>query len=124
MFAPRAGQHGPPVGFGARDGVFASFDGPARAVRCGIEITERVQAIGIDVRAGVHTGECERRGDDLSGIAVHIAARIAGAAAAHEVLVSTTVRDLVVGSGLTFDDRGTIELRGVPGEWELAAAER
>jgi class 3 adenylate cyclase len=104
------------------DGVFASFDGPARAVRCGLEITERVRSIGVDVRAGVHTGECERRGDDLAGIAVHIAARIAGAAGAHEVLVSRTVRDLVVGSGLTFDDRDTIELRGVPGEWELAAA--
>jgi class 3 adenylate cyclase len=106
------------------DGAFATFDGPARAVRCGLAVSERVQAIGVDVRAGVHTGECERRGDDLAGIAVHIASRIAAAAGPREVLVSRTVRDLVVGSGLSFDERGTAELRGVPGEWELAAALR
>jgi class 3 adenylate cyclase len=104
------------------DGAFAVFDGPARAVRCGLAVTERVGTLGVDVRAGVHTGECERRGDDLAGIAVHIASRIASSAGPREVLVSRTVRDLVVGSGLTFDDRGTAELRGVPGEWELSLA--
>jgi class 3 adenylate cyclase len=87
-------------------------------------VSERVQAIGVDVRAGVHTGECERRGDDLAGIAVHIASRIATAAGPREVLVSRTVRDLVVGSGLSFEERGTAELRAVPGLWELAAALR
>jgi class 3 adenylate cyclase len=104
------------------DGAFATFDGPAQAVRCGLAVADRVRAIGVDVRAGVHSGECERRGDDLAGIAVHIAARIAAAAGPNEVLVSRTVRDLVVGSGLTFEDRGSVGLRGVPGEWQLAAA--
>jgi pimeloyl-ACP methyl ester carboxylesterase len=106
----------------AGDGFLASFDGPARAVRCGQAIVEAVKELGLRIRAGVHTGECELMGDSLGGIAVHIGARIGALAAADEVLVSGTVRDLVVGSGLTFDDRGRHALKGVPGEWHLLAA--
>ena len=106
------------------DGFFAAFDGPARAVRCGVAITEVVRRIGIEVRVGVHTGECEVRGDDLAGIAVHIGARVAGLAAPGEVLVTSTVRDLVAGSGLRFDQRGTHQLKGVPGDWSVLAVDR
>lgn len=103
------------------DGFLASFDGPARAVECASAITNRVRGIGMEVRAGVHTGECELRGDDMAGMAVHIGARVGASAAPGEVLVSSTVKDLVVGSGLSFEDRGAATLKGVPGEWRLYA---
>ena len=103
------------------DGFLATFDGPQRAIRCAMAIREAVQPLGIEVRAGVHTGECEIRGDDIGGIAVHIGARVSALARANEVLVSSTLRDLVIGSGLEFDDRGTYTLKGVPGEWHLFA---
>lgn len=106
------------------DGFFAAFDGPARAVRCGVAITEAVRRIGVEVRVGVHTGECEVRGDDLAGIAVHIGARVASLAAPGEVLVTSTVCDLVAGSGLRFDQRGTHQLKGVPGDWSVLAVDR
>lgn len=105
------------------DGMLASFDSPARAVRCASEMIEATQAIGLEIRAGVHTGEVERRGQELAGIAVHIGARVADAANAAEVLVSSTVKDLVAGSGIRFADRGARALRGVPGEWRLHAAD-
>jgi class 3 adenylate cyclase len=104
------------------DGFFATFDGPARAVRCARRICEVVREVGLDVRAGVHTGECERAGDKLGGIAVHIGARVLAQARPGEVLVSSTVRDLVAGSGLTFTECGIHSLKGVPGEWKLYAA--
>ena len=105
----------------AGDGFLATFDGPTRAIRCAEEITAAVQTIGLEVRAGVHTGEIVLAGDDVRGIAVHVGARIASMARAGEVLVSSTVRDLVAGSGLRFDDRGLHSLKGVPGEWQLLA---
>jgi class 3 adenylate cyclase len=105
------------------DGFLATFDGPARAVRCAEAIVRGVESEGLKVRAGLHTGECERLDDDVGGIAVHIGARVADLAEAGEVLVSSTVKELVVGSGLSFDERGTHELRGVPGEWRLFALE-
>ena len=104
------------------DGVLATFDGPARSVRCARAITDGAGAVGVEVRAGVHTGEVELRGDDIAGLGVNIASRIEGLAQAGEVLVSRTVTDLVVGSGLEFDDRGEHELKGVPGRWQLFAA--
>ena len=103
----------------AGDGFFASFDGPARAIRCACAITEAVKELGLDVRAGLHTGECEVVGGKVGGIAVHIGARVAKAAQPGEVLVSSTVKDLVAGSGLQFRERGAAELKGVPGEWRL-----
>ncbi|HZU60991.1 MAG TPA: adenylate/guanylate cyclase domain-containing protein [Solirubrobacteraceae bacterium] len=103
------------------DGFLASFDGPARAVQCAAAITQGVRRLGLEVRAGVHTGECEVRGADLAGMAVHIGARVGATAGSGEVLVSNTVKDLVVGSGLQFADRGSTELKGVPGEWRLYA---
>jgi class 3 adenylate cyclase len=107
------------------DGFLATFDGPARAVHCAQAIVEAVRDdLGLDVRAGLHTGECERMDGDVAGIAVHIAARVVALAAAGEVLVSSTVRDLVVGSSLCFEDRGVHALRGVPGEWRLYALQR
>ena len=90
-----------------------------RAIRCAIEIRDAVTALGIQVRAGLHTGECEVRGDDIGGIAVHIGARVSALAGPNEVLASSTLRDLVIGSGLEFDERGVHELKGVPGEWHL-----
>jgi len=105
------------------DGFVATFDGPARAIRCATSIRDAVRALGVDVRAGLHTGEVETRGDDISGIAVNLAARVASAAGAGEVLVSRTVVDLVAGSGLSFAARGAHTLKGVPGEWELFAVE-
>jgi len=108
----------------AGDGFFASSDGPARAVRCAMAITDAVEPLGIEVRAGLHTGEVERVGDKIGGLAVNIGARVAALAAPSEVLVSQTVRDLMVGSGLTFADRGSHELRGVPGVWGLYAARK
>ena len=101
------------------DGFLAMFDGPQRAIRCAMAIRDAVQALGIEVRAGLHTGECEVRGDDIGGIAVHIGARVSALAGPNDVLVSSTLRDLVIGSGLEFEDRGTHELKGVPGEWRL-----
>jgi class 3 adenylate cyclase len=103
------------------DGFLAMFDGPQRAIRCAMAIRDAVQALGIEVRAGLHTGECEVRGDDIGGIGVHIGARVSAQAGANEVLVSSTLRDLVIGSGLEFEDRGVHELKGVPGEWHLSA---
>jgi class 3 adenylate cyclase len=103
----------------AGDGFFASFDGPARAIRCACAITEGVREIGLDVRAGLHTGECEVVDGKVGGIAVHIGARVAGNAGGGEVVVSSTVRDLVAGSGIPFEERGAVELKGIPGEWRL-----
>ena len=103
----------------AGDGFFASFDGPARAIRCACAITESVRPLGLEVRAGLHCGECERVDGKVGGIAVHIGARVAAQAEPGEVLVSNTVRDLVAGSGLRFRERGQVELKGVPGEWRL-----
>lgn len=105
------------------DGVLATFDGPARAVRCAAAIRDGVEALDIQVRAGVHTGEVELRGDDVSGTAVHIGARVAALGAAREVLVTRTVVDLVAGSGLQFSDRGEVELKGLPGRWQVFAVE-
>ena len=105
----------------AGDGFLASFDGPARAIRCARSTIDAVRGVGLQIRAGVHTGECEIVGDKLAGIAVHIGARVAGQAGPGEVLVSGTVRDLVAGSGLEFEDRGSAPLKGVPGEWRLYA---
>jgi class 3 adenylate cyclase len=103
------------------DGFLAMFDGPQRAIRCAMAIRDAVQALGIEVRAGLHTGECEVRGDDIGGIGVHIGARVSALAGPKDVLVSSTLRDLVIGSGLEFEDRGTHSLKGVPGEWRLFA---
>jgi class 3 adenylate cyclase len=104
------------------DGFFATFDGPARAVRCAQAIMSAVRPLGIEVRCGVHTGEIEYMGDNVGGMGVHIGARVGGLAGASEVIVSGTVHDLVVGSGLKFDDRGVHQLKGVPGEWHLYKA--
>jgi class 3 adenylate cyclase len=101
------------------DGFFATFDGPARAIRAAHEMTAAASGAGVSIRAGVHTGECERRGSDVAGIAVHLAARVAARAGANEVLATATVRDLVVGSGLSFEELGPHELKGIPGEWQL-----
>jgi class 3 adenylate cyclase len=105
------------------DGLLATFDGPARAIRCAHAVVDALAGLGLELRAGIHTGECERRGDDLGGIAVHIGARVADCAAPGEVLVSGTVKDLVFGSGIEFEDRGARSLKGVPGEWRLFAAD-
>jgi class 3 adenylate cyclase len=101
------------------DGFLATFDGPARAVRCAQAVASRARSMGLELRSGVHTGEVEIRGGDVAGLAVHIGARIAALARASEVLVSSTVRDLTVGSGLEFEDAGSHQLKGVPGEWRL-----
>jgi len=103
------------------DGFLATFDGPQRAIRCAAAIRDAVAALGIEVRAGLHTGECEVRGDDIGGIGVHIGARVSALAGPNDVLVSSTVRDLVIGSGLEFEDRGAHALKGVPGQWHLFA---
>jgi class 3 adenylate cyclase/pimeloyl-ACP methyl ester carboxylesterase len=101
------------------DGMLATFDGPGRAIRCACAIKDAVRSLGIDIRAGLHTGEIELRGDDVAGVAVHIGARVSALAGAGEVLVSSTVKDLVAGSDIAFDDRGDHELKGVPGSWKL-----
>jgi class 3 adenylate cyclase len=106
------------------DGFLATFDGPARAIRCARAITGEDSADALEVRAGLHTGECEVLEDDLAGVAVHIGARVGGLAAPREVLVTRTVRDLVTGSGIEFQDRGRHALKGIPGEWELLAVKR
>ena len=105
----------------AGDGFFASFDGPVRAIRCAMAIVHSMDELGIEVRSGLHTGECEVRSDKLAGIAVNLGARVAAKAAPGEVLVSSTVRDLVAGSGIAFEDRGLHELKGIPGEWRIYA---
>lgn len=105
----------------AGDGFFAAFDGPARAIRCARATSEAVRELGIEIRVGVHTGECEVIGEKIGGIAVHIGARVAGRANVNEILVSSTVKDLVAGSGIQFEDRGVHVLKGVPGEWRLFA---
>jgi class 3 adenylate cyclase len=105
----------------AGDGFLATFDGPARAIRCARAIGEALTAVGLEVRAGLHTGECELMGDKVAGVAVHTGARVAESARPGEVLVSSTVKDLVAGSGIEFEDRGVQELKGVPGQWRLYA---
>lgn len=105
------------------DDFFATFDGPGRAVRCAGAIGLAAHPLGLQVRAGLHTGEVELQGDDVAGMAVHIGARVCGLAGADEVLVTSTVRDLVVGSGLEFEDRGRHELKGVPGDWQVLAVQ-
>jgi len=105
----------------AGDGFFASFDGPARAIRCACAITKSVRELGLDMRAGLHTGECELLDGKVAGIAVHTGARVASQAQPGEVLVSSTVKDLVAGSGIEFEDRGFADLKGIPGEWRLFA---
>jgi class 3 adenylate cyclase len=107
----------------AGDGFFATFDGPARAIQCACAIRDGLGDLGLDVRAGLHAGECELLDDKVGGIAVHIGARVAAQAQPGEVLVSSTVKDLVAGSGITFEDRGPAELKGVPGEWRLFAVQ-
>jgi class 3 adenylate cyclase len=106
------------------DGYLATFDGPTQAIRCAEALRSDAETLGIQIRAGIHTGECELLDTDIGGLAVHIAARILGQAGAGEILVSRTVRDLVVGSGTGFEDRGNVELRGVPGTWQLLAVDR
>ena len=103
------------------DGFLATFDGPARAVRCAVAIRDDVKDLGLEIRAGLHIGEVEVLPDDIAGIAVHIGARVAAMATPSEILVSSTIKDLVVGSDLVFDDRGDHELKGVPETWHLFA---
>jgi class 3 adenylate cyclase len=105
------------------DGFVATFEAPTSAVRAAIAIIEAARVAGFSVRAGIHTGECERRGDDLAGLAVHIAARVAAKAGTGEVLVSRTVCDVVAGSGLHLESRGEYDLKGVPSRWELFAVQ-
>ncbi len=105
----------------AGDGFFAAFDGPGRAIQAACAIRDEVRSLGLEIRAGLHTGECERVDGKLGGIAVSIGARISAAAAPGDVLVSGTVKDLVAGSGVAFDERGEHELKGVPGRWRLYA---
>jgi pimeloyl-ACP methyl ester carboxylesterase len=105
------------------DGFFAAFDGPARAIRCACAVVERVRELGIGVRAGLHTGECEMADGKIAGIAVHTGARVAARADEGEVVVSSTVKDLVAGSGIEFGDRGLHELKGIPGKWRLFSVE-
>ncbi len=105
------------------DGFVASFDGPARAIRCACSVVEGVRGLGIEIRAGLHTGECELVNGEVAGIAVHTGARVAAEAEPGQVLVSSTVKDLVAGSELRFEDCGTHELKGIPGEWRLFAVD-
>jgi class 3 adenylate cyclase len=105
------------------DGFLAIFDSPTRAVCCAHEVIRATPALGMQLRAGIHTGECERTANSLGGIAVHLAARVSAMADRGEVLVSHTVKDLTIGSGIQFRDRGEYELKGVPGAWRLFAAE-
>ena len=106
----------------AGDGIMARFDGPGRAIRCALAVATAVRPHGLEVRAGLHTGEVELMGDNIGGIAVHLASRVQAEAAAGEVMVSSTTRDLVAGSGITFESRGVRQLKGVPGEWAVFVA--
>jgi class 3 adenylate cyclase len=106
------------------DGFLATFDGPARAIECALAIRDAARQLGIEVRSGLHTGEVEVRGDDVAGLAVHIAARVAAQAEPGTVWTSRTVADLVVGSGLQFSEQGTYTLKGVPGSWQLYTVEQ
>jgi len=106
------------------DGVLAVFDGPGRSVACALELVDALRGIGVGIRAGVHMGEIETRGDDVSGLTVHIASRVCGEAGPGEVLVTRTMKDLLAGSRLTLEDRGTRRLKGVPDEWTVYAATR
>ncbi len=119
-----AQQFGGTVVKSTGDGHLATFDGPTQAIRCAEALRADAEPLGVQIRAGIHTGECELLDTDIGGIAVHIAARILGQAGAGDILVSRTVRDLVVGSGTGFEDRGPVELRGVPGTWQLLAVDR
>ena len=103
------------------DGSFARFAGPAQGVRCAMAMVETARNFGIEIRVGLHAGEVELRGDDIGGLAVHIAARVSALAEPDEIRTTGTVRDLVVGSGIVFEDRGRHTLKGVPGEWQLLA---
>jgi class 3 adenylate cyclase len=103
------------------DGFLATFDGPARAIRCAVAIRGAMRSLGLEIRAGLHTGEIELMGGTVGGIAVHIGARVASLAGPGEVLVTSTVKELVAGSGIEFDDRGSHELKGVPDEWRVLA---
>jgi class 3 adenylate cyclase len=105
----------------AGGGFLATFDGPARAIRCGCAVRDVLRDLGIEIRVGLHTGECELIEGEVGGVAVHIGARVAASAHPGEVLVSSTVKDLVAGSGIDFADRGLHELKGIPGEWRLYA---
>jgi class 3 adenylate cyclase len=105
----------------ASDGFLATFDGPGRAIQCACAIRDAVRALGVEVRIGLHTGEIEVRGGDVAGLAVHIGARVSALASGGEVMVSSTVKDLVAGSGIRFEERGEHELKGVPGAWRLFA---
>ncbi|MDH6195155.1 pimeloyl-ACP methyl ester carboxylesterase [Mycobacterium frederiksbergense] len=122
--AELTGRFGGTVVKSTGDGHLITFDGPTQAIRCAEALRDRTESMGIEIRAGIHTGECELFDGDIGGIAVHIAARILGLAGAGEILVSSTVRDLVVGSGTGFEARGDVELRGVPGTWRLLAVDR
>ena len=104
---------------GTGDGYLATFDGPGRAIRCAVALTGEIRGLGLEIRAGIHAGEIELRGDDIGGIGVHIASRVADQASASHVLVSRTVKDLVAGSGFNFIDRGERELKGVDDVWQL-----
>lgn len=124
MTADLAKRFGGTVVKSTGDGHLVTFDGPTQAIRCAEALRAGAETLGIEIRTGIHTGECELLGADLGGLAVHIAARIMSQASAGEILVSRTVRDLVVGSGTGFQDRGSVELRGVPGTWQLLAVDR
>lgn len=124
MTAEHTQRFGGTVVNGTGDGHLLTFDGPTQAIRCAEALRTETATLGIEVRAGIHTGECELLDGDIGGIAVHIAARILGRAGPGEIVVSRTVRDLVVGSGTSFEDLGSVELRGVPGEWQLLAVDR
>jgi class 3 adenylate cyclase len=106
------------------DGILATFDGPGRAIHCAAALRDELAGIGVQIRAGLHTGEVELRGGDVGGMAVHIAARVMAAAKPGEILVSRTVRDLVAGSDLTLEDRGMYLLKGIDGDWQLLAVAR
>lgn len=108
---------------GTGDGFLATFDGPSRAIFCAREIRDGVQSLGIQVRTGLHTGECELMGDDVGGVAVHTASRVLAEAGPDEILVSNTVKDLVAGSGMVFADRGVHKLKGLEGDWRLFAVD-
>ena len=105
----------------AGDGFLARFDGPVKAIFCARAIVDQMRTLGLELRAGIHTGECERVGEKLAGIAVNVGARVSAVAGSGEVLVSSTVNDLVAGSGIEFEDRGSHALKGVPGEWRIYA---